>query len=93
MTDAPKKPRKKAAPKPQMPKTQSKTARSDQEMREAVLAAVLPHAAFDGFTQSVLHKAGTEAGVAKAIAYYKKHGISQTFTHLKQADTPLKKVA
>jgi UDP-glucose 4-epimerase len=27
-----------------------------------------------------------ETGVAKAIAYYKTHGISQTFTHLKQVD-------
>jgi ubiquinone biosynthesis protein COQ9 len=37
--------------------------RSDQQMREAVLAAALPHAAFDGFTDSVLQKAGAEAGV------------------------------
>ena len=27
-----------------------------------------------------------EVGVAKAIEYYKKYGISQTFTHLKQVD-------
>ena len=39
---------------------------SDQEMREAVLAAALPHAAFDGFTDMVLQKAGDEAGVSKA---------------------------
>jgi asparagine synthase (glutamine-hydrolysing) len=29
-----------------------------------------------------------ETGVAKAIAYYSEHGISQTFTHLKAAETP-----
>jgi len=63
MTDEPKKPRKKAAPKSEMPKTESQ--RSDQELREAVLAAALPHAAFDGFTDSVLQKAGAEAGIAK----------------------------
>ncbi len=34
-------------------------------MREAVLARALPHAAFDGFTDAVLQKAGDEAGVAK----------------------------
>ena len=39
---------------------------SDDEMREAVLAKTLPHAAFDGFTDSVLQKAGEEAGVSKA---------------------------
>jgi UDP-glucose 4-epimerase len=33
------------------------------------------------------------AGVAKAIAYYKKFGISQTFTHLKPVDAASKKVA
>ena len=87
MTEAPKKPRKKAAPradasadaqakkpdasadaqtkKTETPKPKAESARSDQEMREAVLAAALPHAAFDGFTDSVLQKAGTEAGVAK----------------------------
>ena len=34
-------------------------------MKEAVLAAALPHAAFDGFTDSVLQKAGMEAGLSK----------------------------
>jgi len=65
MTETPKKPRKKAMPKTEAPKTESK-ARSDQQMREAVLAAALPHAAFDGFTENMLQKAGAEAGVAKA---------------------------
>ncbi|HEX4179000.1 MAG TPA: COQ9 family protein [Rhizomicrobium sp.] len=38
---------------------------SDEEMREAVLAKALPHAAFDGFTDKVLQTAGEEAGVSK----------------------------
>jgi UDP-glucose 4-epimerase len=29
-----------------------------------------------------------DTGVAKAIAYYREHGISQTFTHLKHVDAP-----
>jgi ubiquinone biosynthesis protein COQ9 len=73
MTEAPKKPaRKKAAKKtaPQKPKTGSKRTKvkgmSDQDMREAVLAKALPHAAFDGFTDRVLEKAGEDAGVSKA---------------------------
>src|ERR1700761_4691158 len=78
MTEAPKKSvRKKAVggkaakkPEPQT-KPESKTkpkARkmSDEEMREAVLAKALPHAAFDGFTDKVLQTAGEEAGVSKA---------------------------
>jgi ubiquinone biosynthesis protein COQ9 len=78
MTEAPKKPvRKKAASKtaakksePQAKpesKTKSKARKmSDEEMREAVLAKALPHAAFDGFTDKVLQTAGEEAGVSKA---------------------------
>jgi ubiquinone biosynthesis protein COQ9 len=73
MSDTPKKPAKK---KP-APKADEKTPRhagadaqtnkpNDQQVREAVLAAVLPHATFDGFTDSVLQKAGTEAGATKA---------------------------
>jgi ubiquinone biosynthesis protein COQ9 len=64
MSETPKKPRakKKAAPnvETETPK------RDDNALKEAVLLAALPHAAFDGFTDSVLQKAGTEAGVAKA---------------------------
>jgi ubiquinone biosynthesis protein COQ9 len=59
MTEAPKKPRKKktdAEPAPQ---------KDDNALREAVLAAALPHAAFDGFTDQVLQKAGAQAGVSK----------------------------
>jgi len=63
--NAPKKPRKKAAPKAEIPGPDSPP-RDYQQMREAVLAAALPHAAFDGFTDSLLQKAGSEAGVGKA---------------------------
>jgi ubiquinone biosynthesis protein COQ9 len=78
MSDEPKKSRKKVPSKAEAPradasadaqtkKAQSRTdARSDEDLREAVLAAALPHAAFDGFTDSLLQKAGTEAGVSKA---------------------------
>jgi ubiquinone biosynthesis protein COQ9 len=67
MSDAPKKPaRKKAAPKIEADAPKAEPRRNDDEMREAVLAAALPHAAFDGFTESLLQKAGAEAGVAKA---------------------------
>ncbi|HEY2008448.1 MAG TPA: COQ9 family protein [Rhizomicrobium sp.] len=71
MTEAPKRPAKKKTvvrktkPKAQpKPKTKAK-GMNDQEMREAVLARALPHAAFDGFTDQVLQKAGAEAGASK----------------------------
>ena len=72
MTEAPKKPaKKKTAVRKTKPKAQSKPktkakGMSDQEMREAVLARALPHAAFDGFTDQVLQKAGEEAGASRA---------------------------
>jgi ubiquinone biosynthesis protein COQ9 len=59
MTEAPKKPRKKKADAEPTPK------KDDAELKQAVLAAALPHAAFDGFTDSVLQKAGEEAGLDK----------------------------
>ena len=37
--------------------------RNDDVLREAVLEAALPQAAFDGFTDLALLKAGKEAGV------------------------------
>jgi ubiquinone biosynthesis protein COQ9 len=65
MTETPKKPsRKKAAPKPDAPDPETGK-KDDAALREAVLMAVLPHAAFDGFTQSVLDKAGKDAGLTK----------------------------
>ncbi len=69
MTEGPKKPRKKPAPKAEaQPETAAagKDKRDDQELRAAVLAAALPHAAFDGFTDTMLQQAGAEAGVSKA---------------------------
>jgi len=67
MSDTPekpaKKPRKRAPPKIE---AKTDTPRSDEELRDAVLNAALPHAAFDGFTDMVLQKAGAEVGLAKA---------------------------
>ena len=65
MSETPKKPRKKAAPKMEAPKADAPK-QDDAALKKAVLLAALPHAAFDGFTDSVLAKAGTEAGVAAA---------------------------
>ena len=65
MSEAPKKPRKKAAPKLDAPEADVPK-RDDTTAKEAVLMAALPHAAFDGFTDGVLQKAGAEAGVGKA---------------------------
>src|ERR1700760_1120871 len=63
MSDAPKKPR---AKKPAAPKAGAEAPKRDvAALKEAVLLAALPHAAFDGFTDSVLQKAGAEAGVSK----------------------------
>lgn len=45
--------------------TDAPKAESDKALRTAVLLAALPHAAFDGFIDSVLEKAGKEAGVSK----------------------------
>jgi ubiquinone biosynthesis protein COQ9 len=65
--EKPKKPRKKAAPKVDaQTEAAQEMPRSDDELREAVLNAALPHAAFDGFTDMVLQKAGAEAGLDKA---------------------------
>ncbi|HYS46677.1 MAG TPA: COQ9 family protein [Rhizomicrobium sp.] len=66
MSETPRKPRKKAAPKQDAKASAQSVKPDDRQMREAVLAAALPHAAFDGFTDSLLQKAGAEAGVTKA---------------------------
>lgn len=79
MSDEPKKPaRKKAAPKAEGPKADApKAARmDDNQAREAVLAAALPHAAFDGFTDAVLQKAGIEAGVRDLTRLFENGPIS-----------------
>jgi ubiquinone biosynthesis protein COQ9 len=106
MTDTPKKPRKKTVPKAEEPKAESKTPpRDDQQMREAVLAAALPHAAFDGFTDSVLQKAGAEAGVAKPeltrlfengpaslVEFYSTHTDAEMEKRLGQMDLKAMKI-
>jgi ubiquinone biosynthesis protein COQ9 len=60
MSDAPKKPT--AKKKKAEAKEPGTKPRNDQQTREAVLAAALPHAAFDGFTDAVMQKACLEAG-------------------------------
>jgi ubiquinone biosynthesis protein COQ9 len=77
VSETPKRPRKKAPPKPAAPtSTQGNRADApadaqknnpdDYELRVAVLTAALPYAAFDGFTDSVLQKSGAEAAASKA---------------------------
>ena len=56
--------KKKAAPR--KPKAEKMTKPDDEAMKQAVLAAALSHVAFDGFTDTVLEKAGAEADVSKA---------------------------
>src|SRR5579859_4951999 len=104
MTEAPKKPRKKAAPKAEAPKAEAPS-RDDQQLREAVLAAALPHAAFDGFSDSVLQKAGVEAQVAKTdlarlfengvlslVEFYSTHTDAEMEKRLASADLKAMKI-
>jgi ubiquinone biosynthesis protein COQ9 len=69
MSDAPK-PAKKSAPRKAKPKVEAESKkpedRSDDAVKAAVLAAALPHAAFDGFTGKVLETAGKDADVSAA---------------------------
>ena len=70
MSETQRKPRKPAKPKakdaPSDAQSKKTKQKDDRQMREAVLAKALPHAAFDGFTDQLLQKAGVEAGVTKA---------------------------
>jgi ubiquinone biosynthesis protein COQ9 len=73
MSETPKKPRarKTAPPKPEAakaeaPKAEQRETKSGDALKAAVLAAALPHAAFDGFSQKVLEAAGKEAGLDAA---------------------------
>ena len=104
MTEAPRKPRRKPAPKMETPEAQTPP-RDDQQKREAVLAAVLPHAAFDGFTDSVLQKAGSQAGIAKAeldrlfengptslVEFYSTHTDAQLEKRLGEMDLKAMKI-
>jgi ubiquinone biosynthesis protein COQ9 len=65
-----------AAPKTEAPKTDAPERMDDQTAREAVLAAALPHAAFDGFTDSVLQKAAMEARVKDVARLFENGPIS-----------------
>jgi ubiquinone biosynthesis protein COQ9 len=69
MTEAAKKSTRKKPAKTVDPKQKTRTkakGMTDQLLREKILAKALPHAAFDGFTDSVLRKAADEAGATKA---------------------------
>jgi ubiquinone biosynthesis protein COQ9 len=70
MTDKPAAKKKKApaagADAPAKRKTHGEKPKSDTALKDAILKAALKDAAFDGFTDSVLAKAGKSAGVDKA---------------------------
>ena len=70
MTDKPAVKKKKAAPQAEAPQDtqshQSEKSKSDAALKVDVLKAALKNAAFDGFTDSVLAKAGKSAGADKA---------------------------
>ncbi len=90
MSEEPKKPRKKAAPKTEAKCDAPKTERmDDQSAREAVLAAALPHAAFDGFTDSVLQKAAMEAGVKDVARLFENGPISLVEFYSSWADAQM----
>ena len=84
--DAKKPARKKAAPRSEAPKAERM---DDQTAREAVLAAALPHAAFDGFTDSVLQKAAMEAGVKDVARLFENGPISLVEFYSTWADTQM----
>jgi ubiquinone biosynthesis protein COQ9 len=109
MAEDRKKPRKAAAKRkaaPRKPKAEAMDRTDDDEaLKQAVLAAALPHAAFDGFTDAVLQKAGAEAGVAKAdlarlfdggplslVEYYSQHADAQMEKALAGMDLKAMKV-
>lgn len=70
MTDKPAAKRKKAAPQVEAPQdaqsNKSEKSKSDAALKVDVLKAALKNAVFDGFTDSVLAKAGKSAGADKA---------------------------
>ena len=104
--EKPKKPRKKAAHKVEAAsETKQEAPRSDENLREAVLNAALPHAAFDGFTDAVLQKAGAEAGLVKAdvarlfedgpaslVEYYSTHTDAEMERRLGEMDLKAMKI-
>jgi ubiquinone biosynthesis protein COQ9 len=106
MTDAPKKPvKRKATPKAAAKPSTKAKAMTDQQMRETVLAAALPHAAFDGFTDSVLQKAGDEAGVSRTdlarlfengpislVEFYSTHTDAEMESRLQAMDLKAMKI-
>src|SRR5438874_13456801 len=95
-----------AAPKVEAkPDAEQETPRDDAALRQAVLKAALPHAAFDGFTDAVLQKAGKEAGVTKAelarlfedgpvslVEYFSTHTDAQMERRLAEIDLKAMKI-
>ena len=80
-------------------------AREDSAMKDAVLAAALPDAAFDGFTDAVLAKAGKTAdvdagalarlfpeGALSLVEYYSHWADGQMEQRLTQMDLPKMKI-
>lgn len=114
MTEVPKKTvRKRAPPKPagqrptlaQRSKTKTEGMDDHQNMRERVLACAIGHAAFEGFTDSVLQKAGAEAGLDKKrlvelfpegpislVEFYSTHTDAQMQERLAEMDLKAMKV-
>ena len=58
MSETPKKKQATRKPKPAAPDAEASETRTDAALKNAVLDAALPHAAFDGFTDRVLEEAG-----------------------------------
>jgi ubiquinone biosynthesis protein COQ9 len=108
MSQAPKKPRarKKAAPRAPGADAGSTESPSPAEAQKAaVLAAALPHAAFDGFSAKTLEAAAKEAGIAKPalarlfpggplglVEYYSHQVDAEMERHLAAMDLPAMKV-
>jgi ubiquinone biosynthesis protein COQ9 len=106
MSDAPKKPvKRKAAPRAAAKPSTKAKAMTDQQMREKVLAAALPHAAFDGFIDTVLQKAGDEASVSRTdlarlfengaislVEFYSVHTDAQMESRLQAMDLKAMKI-
>lgn len=96
-------PKKKAAPKKAA--AEQAAPKDDAALKEAVLAAALPDAVFDGFTDAMLAKAGKSAGLQAAdvarlfaegpvslIAFYSEWADAQMEATLAQMDLPGKKI-
>lgn len=95
-------PKAKEPPKAEAPKTEKP---SDEALKASVLAAALPHAAFDGFSQKTLDAAGHETGIDAAalkrlfpggalglLEYYSHSADAEMERRLKALDLPAMKI-